>query len=341
MAIIRHPFGTSGGKPVEAFDILGPHGIRARVLSFGAILAAMEVPDRHGKLANVALGFADIHSYIADPMKVGALCGRVANRIARGKFTLQGKEYQLACNNGRNHLHGGPAGFDRVLWQASVDDAENAVTLSRVSPDGEEGYPGNLTTWVTYRILPDGALSISMAAKTDAPTIINLASHAYWNLSGHDSGSILDHELMIAGDKYTAVDDELIPTGEIANVAGTKFDFRSQRPIGLKMPKSGYDLNYVLDGKPGALNVACRLSDEKSGRMLELSTDQPGLQLYTGAGLNPSLIGADGIAYQAFGGVALETQNFPDAINHPHFPSPCLVPGQIYRHNSIFRFLTF
>jgi aldose 1-epimerase len=184
-------------------------------------------------------------------------------------------------------------------------------------------------------------LAISMAAETDQPTIINLASHGYWNLAGHDSGSIIDHELMIAANQYTTVDDELIPTGEIADVAGTIFDFRSQRPIGAKMPKSGYDLNYVLDGPSGSMNLACRLAHLPSGRMLELSTDQPGLQIYTGAGLNPSMIGRDGIAYQPFGGIALETQKFPDAVNHPHFPSIRLVPGEIYRHNSIFRFINF
>lgn len=340
MGITRVEFGTAGGKPVHAYDITGPRGISARVLSYGAMLASLKAPDAAGKLADITLGFADIDGYLADPIKVGALCGRVVNRIRKGRFSIRGREYQLALNNGANHIHGGPQGFDRQHWQARVDEAANAVTFTRLSPDGEEGYPGNLTASVTYTITPDGELALAMQAHTDATTIVNMANHAYWNLAGHDSGSVLGHRLMIDAERYTPLDGELLPTGEMAEVAGTPFDFRKSRRISENMPQAGYDINFWLNERGGQMHLACRLEHAESGRALELLTDQPGLQIYTGALLNPSMLGRDGKPYQPFGGIALETQKFADAPNHPNFPSIKLEPGEVYRHNSLFRFLT-
>lgn len=332
MAITRHDFGTFNGKPVSAYEIIGPGGMSARVLNFGAILSGLTVPDRNGNLANVTLGFETMEGYLNDRVKVGALCGRVANRIRHARFTIHGREYQLAQNDGANHIHGGPNGFDRLLWQAEVNEAENSVTLSRLSPDGEEGYPGNLKVRVRYAVTQDSELAISMEAETDAATIINLTTHAYWNLAGHDAGSILDHKLMVDADRYTPVDAETIPTGALDPVAATPYDFRTPRILRDGMPEGGYDINFWLNNRGGEPHLAAVLEDETSGRVLELRTDQPGLQIYSGAGL--------GAPYKAYGGFALEPQKFPDAPNHPNFPSIRLEPGEVYRHNSVFRFYT-
>jgi aldose 1-epimerase len=332
MAITRHEFGSFNGQPVWAYEITGPGGMSARVLSFGAILQSLTVPDRKGKLANVTLGFTDMEFYLKDQVKVGALCGRVANRIRHARFTLHGREYLLAKNDGANHIHGGPQGFDRVLWQGQVDEAENSVTLTRLSPHGEEGYPGNLQVSVRYAVTPDRELAITMQAKTDAATIINLSTHAYWNLAGHDAGSILDHKLMIDADRFTPVDAETIPTGALDPVKATPYDFRKPRILREGMPEGGYDINFVLTGQRDAAQVAAVLADEASGRILELRTNQPGLQIYSGAKL--------GAPYGAYGGLALEPQKFPDAPSHPNFPSIRLEPDETYRHESLFRFYT-
>ena len=340
MAITRHEFGKAGGRPVHGYEITGPRGMSARVLSYGAMLASLKVPDAAGKLADITLGFAGIDGYMQDPIKVGALCGRVVNRIRKGRFHLHGREYQLPINDGANHIHGGPAGFDRQHWQAEVREADNAVTFTRTSPDGEEGYPGNLAVSVTYAITQAGELALSMQAQTDAATIVNLSSHAYWNLAGHDSGSVLGHRLLIPAESYTPLDGELLPTGELLPVAGTAYDFRTPRLIGADMPPGGYDINFALSGSAGGMHLACRLEHAGSGRALELLTDQPGLQIYTGALLSPAMLGRDGRPYQPFGGIALETQKFADAPNHAGFPSIVLEPGDTYRHNSLLRFLT-
>ena len=339
MTIKREVFGHFEGHPVHVFTLKGPRGITARVMEYGAMLLSLEAPDRHGSLADITLGYAGLAGYQADQFKVGALCGRVVNRIGRGHVSIKGREYRLPLNEGANHIHGGPHGFDRHWWQGTADEARNAVTFSRLSPDGEEGYPGNLTTHVTYAITADGGLAVSMRAETDATTIVNLACHAYWNLAGHDAGPVLGHRLMIDADHCTQVDAGKIPTGEIIPVAGTVHDFRQARPIGQSMPAEGHDINFCLNGPSGHLRLAARLEHEASGRGLEVHTDQPGLQLYTGAGLHSGLIGKDGVAYGPFGGIALETQKFADAPNHPNFPSIELEPGETYRHNSLFRFL--
>jgi aldose 1-epimerase len=332
MAVTRHDFGTFKGEPVSAYEITGPGGMRARVLTFGAILAGLTVPDRNGNLANVTLGFEDMEGYLKDQVKVGALCGRVVNRIRNAHFTIRGQEYPLAKNDGANHIHGGPNGFDRVMWQAEVNEAENSVTLTRLSADGEEGYPGNLKVRVRYGVTQNSELVIGMEAKTDASTIINLSTHAYWNLAGHNSGSVLGHKLMIDADRYTPLDAQTIPTGALDPVEATAYDFRKPRIIGQGMPEGGYDINFWLNSRGGEPHLAAVLEDEVSGRVLELRTDQPGLQIYSGAKL--------GAPYQAFGGFALEPQKFPDAPNHPNFPSIRLEPGETYRHNSVFRFCT-
>lgn len=333
MTITRHDFGTFNGEPVSAYEISGPGGLRARVLTFGAILQSLIAPDRNGALADITLGFGDMQGYLADKVKVGALCGRVVNRIRKGRFTIREREYQLPLNDGENHIHGGPGGFDRVLWQAQVNEAENSVTLTRLSPDGEEGYPGNLAVSVRYAVTPDSELAISMEAQTDASTIVNLSTHAYWNLAGDSSSSsILGHKLMVDADRYTPVDAQTIPTGALDAVEGTPFDFRKPRPIGEGMPEGGYDINFWLNSRGGEPHLAAVLEDETSGRALELRTNQPGLQIYSGAGL--------GAPHRPFGGLALEPQKFADAPNHPNFPSIRLEPGEVYHHHSVFRFYT-
>lgn len=332
MAITRQDFGTFKAEPVSAYEITGPNGMRARVLTFGAILAGLIVPDRKGNLANVTLGFENVEGYLKDQVKVGALCGRVVNRIRNARFCIHGRQYTLAKNDGANHIHGGPDGFDRVLWQAEVNEAENSVTLTRLSPDGEEGYPGNLKVRVRYAVTQASELVISMEARTDASTIINLSTHAYWNLAGHNSGSVLGHKLRIDADRYTPLDAETIPTGALDPVAATAYDFRKPRILAQGMPEGGYDINFGLNNHSGKSHLAAVLEDEASGRVLELRTDQPGLQIYSGAKL--------GAPYQAFGGLALEPQKFSDAPNHPNFPSIQLEPGETYRHNSVFRFST-
>ncbi|MDP4823015.1 MAG: galactose mutarotase [Aestuariivirgaceae bacterium] len=340
MAITRHDFGTFNGETVFAYEITGPGGMRARVLSFGAILQSLHAPDRNGQLADVTLGFDGMKGYLEDQVKVGALCGRVVNRIRNARFTIRDHEYLLARNDGDNHIHGGLNGFDRVLWQAQVNEAENSVTLSRLSPDGEEGYPGNLNVRVRYTLTADSELAIAMEAETDASTIVNLSTHAYWNLAGHASGSILDHKLMVDADRYTPVDARTIPTGALDTVATTPFDFRKPRPVRQNMPQGGYDINFWLSSRGGEPHLAAVLADEASGRVLELRTNQPGLQIYSGARLSPSVPGKGGVAYQPYGGFALEPQKFPDAPNHPNFPSIRLEPGEVYRHDSVFRFHT-
>lgn len=340
MIITRQDFGGFSSGRAELFELSGPRGMKVRVLSFGAMLAGVDMPDRHGNITDVVLGFDTLDGYLADPIKVGALCGRVVNRIRKGRFSIRERVYQLACNDGPNHIHGGPQGFDRHIWDVEVDEPANAVTFLRISPDGEEGYPGNLQTRVRYQLTPDGELALSMEATTDATTIVNLSTHAYWNLAGHASGSVLGHRLMVDAERYTPLDAELLPTGALEPVAGTPFDFRQPKPIGAGMPAGGYDINFWLNQRGGEPHLAALVEDEASGRVLELRTNQPGLQIYSGGLLSPAMIGKGGIAYRSFGGIALEPQKFADAPNHPSFPSIKLEPGETYRHESIFRFFT-
>jgi aldose 1-epimerase len=333
----RAPFGVlDDGRQVERFVLRNSLGMAVAVLSYGGIIQSVEVPDRSGRIANVTLGFADLAgytdpAYVTSPPFFGALIGRYANRIARGRFLLDGAEYRLAINDVPNHLHGGgpPDGFDVRLWE--IEPEPGGLRLSLVSPAGEAGYPGALRVAVTYALAADAnVLAISYEAVADAPTIVNLTSHAYWNLAGF--GTVYDHELQVLASRYTPVDDTAIPVpGPPVEVAGTRFDRRRPRSLA-----AGIDHNFVLDA-PGAAAV---LSDPASGRVLTVETDQPGLQVYTADALDGSLTGPDGRPYVRGAGVALETQHFPDSPNRPDFPSTVLRPGETYRFATSFRFTT-
>ncbi|GHI08033.1 aldose epimerase [Streptomyces cellostaticus] len=316
-------FGTlSDGTPVHRWT-LQRAGVRVRVLSYGGIVQCVEVPDRDGRAADVVLGFAGLDGYLEHPGPyLGALVGRYANRIAGGRFPLDGRTYALARNNGPNSLHGGERGFDKRVWQA--EPVEHGVRLTRVSPHGEEGFPGRLEVAATYTLDASGALRIAYEAVTDAPTVVTLTHHGYWNLSG--SGHAGGHELRLAASRYTPVDADLIPTGALADVTGSRFDFRTARKAG-----SGYDHNFVLDkGVTGAAEEVAELHDPASGRVLTVATTEPGLQLYTADHLSGPFAPGDGIA--------LETQHFPDSPNRPEFPSTVLRPGEVYRSETVYGF---
>ncbi|MFJ7047758.1 aldose epimerase family protein [Streptomyces sp. NPDC101112] len=319
-------FGTlSDGTPVHRWT-LERGGTRVRVLTYGGVLQSVEVPDRDGRTADVVLGFADLDGYLRNQGPFfGALIGRYANRIAGGRFVLDGREYRLARNNPPNSLHGGPLGFDKRVWDAEA--VEGGVRLSRVSPDGEEGFPGRLEVAATYTLDEDGgALRIAYEAVTDAPTVVNLTNHAYWNLAGATSGNAGGHELRIDAARVTSVDADLIPAGEPAEVAGTRFDFRQARKVG-----AGYDHNFVLDkGVTAAAETVAELCDPASGRVLTVATTEPGVQLYTADHLEGPFGPGDGIA--------LETQHFPDSPNRPRFPSTELRPGDVYRSETVYGF---
>ena len=309
----------------------------------GAGIVSIVVPDRNGVMGDVVLGYRDEESYLADGPCAGKIPGRFANRIDGGRFTLDGKEYQLVKNNPGYQLHGGPDGFSNRLWKASrISDTEVILTLD--SPDGDQGYPGNMHVEATYTWSDDNSLTLSIKATTDAPTIINLTNHTYWNLDGEDSGSILDHVLKLNASRWLATSEALIPTGELAPVEGTPMDFRTAKPIGrdikadfpaLKYGK-GYDNCWVLDGAPG-LKLAAELSSAVSGRRLEIWTDQPAAQVYTGNWLDGSPLSKSGRPYRDYDGVAIECQGFPDAPHHPDFPSCVLRPGETYSRTIIFK----
>lgn len=323
-------------------------GASVTLSNLGAGIVSVVVPDREGRLADVALGYANPADYLADGPCAGKIPGRYANRIAKGLFTLDGVAYKLAVNNGPNALHGGPTGFQNRLWDVNLV-GDDAVRFTRLSPDGEEGYPGNLTVVAQYRWSDDNRLELTLEAQTDAPTIINLTNHAYFNLSGHDSGSVLNHELRLAASRFLPTDDTLIPTGEIAPVAGTPMDFTKSHAIGrdagvdfpaLKYGK-GYDNCWVIDNwQPGKVKTVATLFDPRSGRALEVETDQPGVQIYTGNWLEGCPVGKGGCIYHDYDGVAIECQDFPDAPNRPEFPGVRLSPAAEYRRHINFIFKT-
>ena len=346
------------GRESHLYTLEVPGGWKATITDFGAILTSLQVPGKDGTPVDVVLGFDSLDGYAAKHPYFGAICGRVANRIAAGRFELDGKSYQLAVNNEPNHLHGGAVGFDKKLWKATPRTTEKgpAVDFEMVSPAGDEGYPGRLAVRATYTLTPDGELWVEMAATTDAPTIVNLAHHSYWNLAGHASGTIQGQVLSVAADRYLPVDAGSIPTGAFAAVAGTPFDFRPDRG-GVRLgdaiaalPSSadgknpgGVDHNFLVrDWKAdGSLRSVAVLRDPASGRSMELLTDQPGIQVYTGNYLDGSVTGKGGAAYQKHGAVCLETQKYPDAIHHAgqsDWPSVRLDPGQTYRHTMVHRF---
>ena len=353
------PFGTlPDGREARLYVLEVPGGWRAEITDYGAILTRMLVPTPAGPPVDVVLGFDDLAGYIAGHPYFGAICGRVSNRIAGGTFELDGKTHTLAKNNGANHLHGGVVGFDKKLWKGTPRLSERgpAVTFEMVSPDGDEGYPGRLSARATYTLSPDGELWVELLATTDAPTVVNMVHHSYWNLAGHASGTIRDHELAIHADRYLPVDAGGIPTGEERAVAGTPFDLRpDRRPVAAlgaaidALPPAtdgtnpgGIDHDFLVRGwKPdGALRPVAVLRDPASGRSLEILTDQPGIQVYTGNYLDGTLRGKAGATYVKHAGLCLETQLHPDSVHRPAWPSPRLAPGATYRHTMVHRFGT-
>ncbi len=338
------PFGaTSDGTAVEVYTLRNSQGMIAKVMTLGATLTELHVPDKVGITADVVLGFDNVADYQSDKNQYfGCTTGRVANRIAKGKFTLDGKEYTLAVNNGPNHLHGGVSrSLSRVVWKAQP--IQNGVRFTYTSPDGEEGYPGNLNLIVTYTLNENNELRIDYEATTDKPTPVNLTNHSYFNLAGAGAATVLDHVLELAADEYTPADETLIPTGKIESVKGTPLDFTQPRRVGERIEQllgtqfQGYDHNFVLRKRGRPPTFAARLKDPKSGRVLTVLTTQPGVQLYTGNFLKGQT-GKRGRVYAQRSALCLETQHFPDSVNQPKFPSVILRPGQTYRHTTIFAF---
>ena len=346
--IERKPYGrTPGGEPVELFTLAREGAPTVSITSYGGYVVSIVAPDRAGHRADVTLGYADLAGYLGDTSYFGSLVGRYANRIAKGKFALDGKTYTLAPNNAPNALHGGPTGFHKRVWAAKVVGGPDgdALELTYVSKDGEEGYPGTLSAKVVYSLRADGGLVIDYTATTDAPTVVNLTNHAYFNLAGEGEGTVLGHEMQIEADAFTPVDATLIPTGEKRSVEGTPFDFRKPVAIGARIDAAdeqlkaggGYDHNFVLRGKAGELRPAARVVEPKSGRVLEVFTTEPGLQFYTGNFLDGTVKGKSGKPYVKRGAFCLEAQHFPDSPNQPAFPPVVLRPGQAYRQTTVYR----
>ena len=336
MTIDKTYFGTTAGADVYLYTLRNDLGYNVSITTYGGAITSLWAPDRDGNFGDIVLGFESLEDYVNNPRYFGALIGRHANRIAQGRFALNGVEYQLPKNNGPNHLHGGFKGFDKRVWSAKEED--DVLHLSYFSKDGEEGYPGNVEAFVDYR-LSGNELSIEYRASTDRDTIVNLTNHSYFNLKGQ--GTILKHELTLNADGFTPVSADLIPTGEIKAVAGTPMDFREGKAIGseLGLTESGYDHNFVLNDWDGSLRSVVELYEPTSGRVLEILTNQPGMQFYSGNFLDGSFIGKDGTAYVKYAGLCLEPQHFPDAPNHSNFPSTVLRPGEEYTHSTILRFL--
>jgi aldose 1-epimerase len=343
-------FGDVEGQAVQLYTLRNARGIEARITNFGGIIVSLTTPDRAGNFADIVLGFDSLAPYIAGTPYFGAIVGRYGNRIARGRFAIDGVTYSLTVNDGANHLHGGVRGFDKVVWQGEPFEraTERGVILRYTSRAGEEGYPGTLQATVTYTLTDDDELAVDYLATTDQPTPVNLTQHSYFNLAGSATGrrDILGHQLMIPASRYTPVDSTLIPTGELAPVEGTPFDFRSATAIGARIGEAhpqlrngrGYDHNFVLDRQGNGLERAARVIEPVSGRTLEITTTEPGIQFYSGNFLDGSITGKDGSVYAHRTGFCLETQHFPDSPNQPAFPSTILRPGQEYRSRTVFKF---
>lgn len=342
------PFGRlADGTEVRRWT-LANGGVRLGVLDFGGIVQTLEVPDREGESVNVSLGFAELDPYLEDSPYMGALIGRYGNRIAAGRFTLDGTEYQVPVNDGPNSLHGGTQGFDKRVWEVAPN-GRSGLTLTYSSADGEMGYPGTLDVRVDYTLTDHGEFRIDYEATTDAPTVLNLTNHTYFNLAGEGNGGIYDHKLNLAAGRYTPVDETLIPTGELAPVGGTPFDFRRGKPVGEDIREShqqilygqGFDHNFVLDkGITRRPERFAQLYERRSGRLLTVSTTEPGVQFYSGNFLDGTLVGTSGRAYRQGDGLCLETQHFPDSPNQPTFPSTTLRPGETYRSTTVYAFST-
>jgi aldose 1-epimerase len=348
----RSSFGTlADGRTVEAITLTNSHGVTAQIMALGASVQSLTVPDRSGKMADVALGYANLADYLSKPQYFGATVGRFANRIANGRFALDGKTYQLARNNGPNSLHGGVRGLDKVLWK--VDKVSRGLTagvaLSYVSPDGEEGYPGTLTVSATYNLNENDELSIEYRATVDKPTIVNITNHSYFNLAGEGAAEgVMGHLLTLPAEEYTPVDATLIPTGEFRPVAGTAFDFRHPKPIGRDIRSGrdlqvlygkGYDHNWVISRAPVQKpRLVARIEEPVSGRVIEILSNQPGVQFYSGNFLDGTVVGKSGHAYRQGDAFVVEPQLFPDTPNHPSFGSGLLKPGDTYVNQIIYRF---
>ena len=346
MSIKKEPFGkTKDGTEVQLYTLSNEKGMQVKITNYGATVTAILTPDKQGKAGDVVLGFDSMEAYqspayLKSGPYFGAAIGRYGNRIAKGKFTLEGKEYTLATNNGANHLHGGQVGFDKVVWTAE-EAGSNALKFSYVSKDGEEGYPGTLTTSVTYTLTGDNELKIDYEATTDKATPVNLTNHSYFNLAAGGAADALQHEVTIHADRYTVVDGSLIPTGELRPVAGTVMDFRKPEAIGTRIAQvegGGYDHNYVLRDTTDAMKLAATVYEPTSGRVMEVRTTEPGIQFYSGNFLDGSLMGKNNTVYKKHYGFCLETQHFPDSPNQPSFPSTILKPGDTLKSSTIYKF---
>jgi aldose 1-epimerase len=345
----QHPFGTRDGRPVNLYTLTNSHGVEIHAMNYGGIILSIRVPDRKGQIADVVLGHDTLEGYIPNPPYIGAIVGRYANRVANGTFTLDGKTYTLPKNDGPNTLHGGVARtFDKVVWDGEPLKGKTGVAFTYLSKDGEEGFPGNLTVKVTYTLTDGDELVIDYEATTDKATPINLSQHSYFNLAGEGNGEILNHEVMINADRFTPVDKNLIPTGELRPVKGTPLDFTTSTKIGARIDDTydqlllghGYDHNFVINRKGDGLTLAARVHEPTSGRVLEVSTTQPGVQFYTGNFLDGTVTGKQGHVYKRRYGFCLETQHFPDSPNHPDFPTTILKPGETFHSQTVFKFST-
>jgi aldose 1-epimerase len=343
----KEPFGKMpDGTPVDLYTLTNGKGMEVKITNYGGIVVSIKTPDRNGKLDDIVLGYDTLDGYLKRNPMFGTIVGRYANRIARARFTLNGVEYTLARNSGENHIHGGPKGFDKQVWRAKpVSRREGvALELGYLSKDGEEGFPGTLSATVTYTLTADNELKIDYLAQTDKDTIINLTNHSYFNLAG--DGDVLEHEVMINADRFTPIGAGSIPTGELRDVKGTPLDFTQSKAIGARIDSQdeqmilgrGYDHNYVLNHKPGERGLAAVVYEPKTGRVMEVHTTEPGVQLYTGNNLDGSITGKGGRVYGRRTGLCLETQHFPDSPNKPQFPSTVLKRGEKYQTTTIYKF---
>ncbi|HEV8486697.1 MAG TPA: aldose epimerase family protein [Blastocatellia bacterium] len=348
--ISKQSFGTANGQAVDLFTLTNAKGVEARIMTYGGVVVSLKVPDRQGKLGDVVLGYESLDGYLKNSAYFGAIVGRYGNRIAKGRFSLNGHEYTLARNNGENHLHGGLKGFDKVVWSAKEIKGKTGVglSLSYVSKDGEEGYPGTLKVNVTYMLTNSNELKIMYTATTDKDTVVNLTHHSYFNLAGAGEGNILGHEIMLNASRFTPVDAGLIPTGELRSVKGTPMDFERATKIGARIENKdeqlglgkGYDHNWVLNRNGAGASLAARVYEPTTGRVMEVYTTEPGVQFYTGNFLDGSITGKGGKVYEQRYGFCLETQHFPDSPNKPSFPSTILKPNHSYRSATTYKFST-
>ena len=341
------PFGTQGGRPVTLYTLTNAHGLEVRAMNYGGIILSIRVPDRKGQLADIVLGHDTLDGYIPNPPFLGAIVGRYANRIANGTFTLDGKTYNLPKNDGPNTLHGGiDKTFNKVVWEGEPLNGKTGVAFAYLSKDGEEGFPGNLKVKVTYTLADSNELIVDYEATTDKSTPINLTQHSYFNLAGEGNGDILNQEMMINADRFTPVDKNLIPTGELRPVKGTPLDFTTSTRVGARIDDTydqivlghGYDHNWILNKKGEGLTLAARVYEPTSGRVMEVSTTQPAVQFYTGNFLDGTVTGKQGHVYKRRYGLCLETQHYPDSPNHPDFPTTILKPGETFHAKTVFKF---